>query len=67
VVQAYNPSYARGRDAEDGGLRLAQAEKFLQILFLPIEAERMCHLSYTGSGNKRIVVQAGQCINARPS
>jgi hypothetical protein len=65
VVKAYNPSYSGGRNQEDcdsttDSKPTISTKKRLGVMVCA------CHLNYTGSINRRIVVQAGWDINVRP-
>jgi hypothetical protein len=67
VAQTYNPTYSRGGDREDPGLRLVQV-KSLQD---PISTNKrlgtvVCTCIYTEIINKRITIQTGPGINATP-
>jgi hypothetical protein len=69
VTEDYNPSYSEGEDGEDQSSKSARAK----ISRDPISTNKKldmvvctCHPSYVGIVNRRITVQAGLCINARP-
>jgi hypothetical protein len=68
VAHACKPSYSGGRDLEDHSWRTAQAKSSQD----PISSNKKlgivvhaCHSSYSGNGNRRLVVQAGLDQNTR--